>query len=165
MDAAPTSSNETRHSAPQRPAMRPHAQTTLLILAILAADQISKLSTSRSGCGPVICPVRNDALMMGLGAGSQAHVVSFGLIGLAAFALWARRVARRVDVSWVAIAAVVAGVAGNLVDRAVLGSVRDFLVIPGVAVINAADVAIAVGLTLICVPLYRTILTPTGGNG
>ena len=104
--------------------------------------------------------------MMGLGRRLTGHVLSFGVIGMAAFVLWARRgAARRVDVSWVAIAAVVAGVAGNLVDRAVLGSVRDFLVIPGVAVINAADVAIAVGLTLICVPLYRTILTPTGGNG
>ena len=92
-------------------------------------------------------------------------MLSFGVVGLAAFRCGLVRVARRVDVSWVAIAAVVAGVAGNLVDRAVLGSVRDFLVIPGVAVINTADVAIAVGLTLICVPLYRTILTPTRGNG
>ncbi len=43
------------------------------------------------------------------------------------------------------VALTVAGAVSNLVDRAVLGSVRDFLVV-GSVVINVADVAVIIGL-------------------
>jgi lipoprotein signal peptidase len=55
---------------------------------------------------------------------------------------------RRAGVPAWALAAALAGAASNLVDRAVLGAVRDWLIV-GPIVINVADVAVIVGLLVV----------------
>ena len=47
---------------------------------------------------------------------------------------------------------------GNLLDRALLGYVRDFMWIPGL-VINVADIAIVVGVIGFLLGVYRTAVT------
>ena len=50
------------------------------------------------------------------------------------------------------MAALVASGAGNVIDRVRLGSVRDFLVVPG-AIINVADLAVAAGVVGLAIAL------------
>jgi hypothetical protein len=52
----------------------------------LLSPTVSKLATSSTGCGTHLCPVRNDALMLGNGHGPTIQVVLVGLAGLIVFA-------------------------------------------------------------------------------
>lgn len=117
---------------------------------LVVVDQLSKLAASRNTCGELICPLHNEALFLGLGAGSGVSVVATGTVGLALFVAWVRAARRRGAVPMLAIASVFAGIIANAIDRVTLGFVRDFLAIPGGVVINVADVAVVVGL-LVCV--------------
>lgn len=54
-----------------------------------------------------------------------------------------------------ALALVLAGALGNLTDRVAYGYVIDFLVLPGSAVVNIADLAILTGAALILVDGFR----------
>jgi lipoprotein signal peptidase len=128
--------------------------------SLVAADQLSKLVTSSVACGPRVCPVRNDALMLGVGHGPTAQVVLIGLAGLIAFGLWVVAVSRRAPLPQLAVVLVVAGIVGNLVDRVVLKSVRDFLAIPGGVVLNVADVAVVVGVLVCVVVAMRSVTIP-----
>jgi lipoprotein signal peptidase len=135
--------------------------------AVIAADQITKFATSAAGCGPVICPLRNDALFLGLGDGSGVDAFTIGLAGVVLFAAWVFVARRYATVPAIAIALVVAGIAANGFDRLLLGSVRDFLAMPGGIVINLADVADVGGL-LACVASVlrsRTHLRPISERG
>jgi lipoprotein signal peptidase len=119
-------------------------------LALVVADQVSKLAASSMECGPVICPLRNEALFLGIGAGSGVSALATGLFGLALFLLWIRSARRRGAVPAIAVACVVSGVVANTIDRVMLGSVRDFLAVPGNVVINIADI-VDVGGLLVCI--------------
>ncbi|MBI3963743.1 MAG: signal peptidase II [Candidatus Kerfeldbacteria bacterium] len=54
-----------------------------------------------------------------------------------------------------ALALVLAGALGNLIDRLAYGYVVDFLVLPGSAVVNIADLAILTGAVLVLVGGFR----------
>ena len=128
--------------------------------AVVVVDQVSKLATSSTGCGTHLCPVRNDALMLGIGQGPTTQVLLAGLAGLVVFILWVRAISRRIRLAPFAVVVVVAGILGNLVDRVLFGSVRDFLVIPGHVAINLADVALAVGLLVCAAAAAHSITIP-----
>lgn len=115
-------------------------------LSALALDQLTKATFESSSCGDVICPLRNDELMLGVVGGTTTQVLAASVVGLALFWLWVRVANRRAAIPVVASALVVSGVVGNLIDRVFLGSVRDFLAFPGNTVVNVADLALAVGL-------------------
>jgi signal peptidase II len=104
-----------------------------------------------------LCAVRNDALMLGIGHGPTLQVLLIGFAGLVVFFLWARTIRRRTDLPDLAMVLAVAGIVGNLTDRVLLGSVRDFLVIPGDVAFNLADVALTVGLLLCAVAAGRSV--------
>ena len=128
--------------------------------SVVAVDQVSKLATSSAGCGTHLCPVRNDALMLGIGHGPTTQVVLIGLAGLVVFCLWVRSMKRRTELAPLAVVVVVAGILGNLIDRVLFGFVRDFLVIPGDVAINVADVALAVGLLVCAAAAAHSITIP-----
>ena len=132
--------------------------------SIVVADQASKLSTSATGCGTRLCPVRNDALMLGISHGPTTQVLLIGLAGLLVFCLWARTISRRAELAPLAVVAVVAGIVSNLVDRVLFGSVRDFLVIPGDVAINVADLAVTVGLLICAAAAAHSITIPFHNN-
>lgn len=132
---------------------------------VVGADQISKLATSESVCGPFVCPLRNDELMLGIGGKPTVHAAVVGFIAVAVFAIWvvvARRVA---SVPPIGVALFAAGIVSNLFDRVALGSVRDFVVVPANAVINLADVAIVLGSCICVVGSFRSLLSPTPRGG
>jgi signal peptidase II len=132
--------------------------TQLLVgVSVVAADQLSKLATRHTGCATRLCAVRNDALMLGIGHGPTLQVLLIGLTGLIVFCLWARTIRRRAELPDLAVVLAVAGIVGNLIDRVLLGSVRDFFVIPGDVAINLADVALTVGLLLCVAPAGRSV--------
>jgi signal peptidase II len=115
--------------------------------AVLVLDQATKLFFSADGAAaPVaVTPVRNDRALLGVVGGGRL-VLSIAMAGLLlGFGLHLLRLVRDGRLAgWVA-GLLVGGAAGNLVDRVLLGSVRDFLVV-GNVVGNVADIAVLVGL-------------------
>lgn len=129
----------------------------LYATALVATDQLSKLAASSRACGPVICPLHNEALFLGLGRGSGVNAIATGFAGLAVFIVWVHVARRHAAVPSVAVAFVAAGIVANTIDRVTLGFVRDFLLIPGGVVINVADIADVAGL-LACVASVMSAL-------
>ena len=115
-------------------------------MAVLVLDQVTKAWTADASCGDVICPLRNDELMLGIIGGTTTQVILASAAGLMLFGVWVALARRRATIPAVAIVLVVVGVVGNLIDRLLLGSVRDFLAFPGNTVVNFADLALAIGL-------------------
>lgn len=145
----------------------------LLALAVVLLDQLSKwlvlvpLDLPGRGQVPLIAPVLNLTLVHNRG-------VSFGLLnggdiarwGLSAFSLavaaalawWARRVEHRLQAA--AIGLIMGGAVGNVIDRARLGYVIDFIDVSGLRfpwVFNVADSAITLGVGLL---LLESFLAP-----
>ena len=144
--------------------MKTQNQLLLVGGSLVSADQLSKLATSSTKCGPRLCPVRNDALLLGIGEGPTTQVLLIGLAGLIIFGLWVRAMSQRAQLAPFAVVFVVAGIVGNLVDRALFGSVRDFLVVPGHVAMNVADAAVAVGLLACSAAAARSITIPFHNN-
>jgi lipoprotein signal peptidase len=71
-----------------------------------------------------------------------------------------RAARRRHPIPHTAASLVAAGIIANLTDRVIYGSVRDFLSIPGHAVINLADIAIFAGLVACTLAMLRPQTRP-----
>ncbi len=127
---------------------RSHAVAIAVGAGSLALDQATKAVFESWDCGDVICPLRNHELMLGIVGGSVLQVILASIAGLALFAGWVWLASKRAPIPAVAIALVVSGIVGNLVDRLALGSVRDFFDFPGNTVINVADVSLIVGVLI-----------------
>jgi lipoprotein signal peptidase len=127
----------------QRPAQR---RAVIVGLVVLLLDQVTKAAVDDWDCGDVICPFRNDELMLGIVGGTSLQVLLASVLGFVLFALWVRAVSRHARMPATAIALVVSGIVGNLIDRIWLGHVRDFIVGPAGSVFNIADVALVMGL-------------------
>jgi lipoprotein signal peptidase len=129
-------------------------------VVLIGVDQLTKFAASGGGCGAVICPLRNDVLMLGVGGGTTVNVVGAGLAGLAIFVAWIRAANRRHHVPVTSAALVVAGIVANLIDRVLFGSVRDFLAVPGNAVINIADIGVVGGLAACSISMLTSRRLP-----
>ena len=87
----------------------------------------------------------NADLSLGIAGGEPWLLVGLmaaGVVAASTTSTWALRTGR---VPWWPVALLLGGAIGNLVDRAAYGSVRDFVPL-GPIVINAADVAVLMGL-------------------
>ena len=116
----------------------------LCAVVVLAVDQFSKAAAMRVDSGMVV-DARNPSYALGVVDG-PAHVLAFGtLVTLVVFVALIGRWALRLGISPVIPALVTGGMLGNVLDRMVLGSVRDFIVTPW-AIFNVADVAVAAGI-------------------
>ena len=134
-------------------------------LGLLLVDQLSKLWAVRSLGGTAgvevvpgffdLCLVRNRGCAWGLFQGSVAPLAAFAVLALA-FLVWKRRsVFGAGRMAFWTEALLYAGIAGNLLDRLLLGCVVDFLDFHWHShhfpVFNFADVCIstAAGLLLL----------------
>jgi len=119
---------------------RPYVLFTFVIVAV---DQWSKLAAWQVDSS--VGATRNPSYALGIVDG-PAHMLAIGsLATLAIFVTLVARWALRLGVSPLIPGLVIGGMVGNILDRIVLGSVRDFLVTPWV-ICNVADLAIAGGL-------------------
>lgn len=146
----------------------------LLSLAILGLDQWTKWLVERHlplGTSNEIVPgvlhlshLRNSGVAFGLfadhgAAGGAWLLAALGLGAISIVTVYFRR-AQRVDrILLVALALVLGGAVGNLLDRLVAGAVTDFV---GVYIgsyrwpdFNVADSAISIGLVLLVLDSFR----------
>jgi signal peptidase II len=142
---------------------RAWARATLVAGATIAADQATKAivrgsvrpGERRDLLGFVdLVHVRNDGVAFGALAGGGTAVVVIVAAALAAllayFAVHAGR-----PLVWLPTGLLLGGALGNIVDRARLGAVTDFLKLPAWPAFNVADAAITVGVVLFVVVVER----------
>ncbi|MDX1620369.1 MAG: signal peptidase II [Nitriliruptorales bacterium] len=110
---------------------------------VVSCDQVSK-AWAHATSSALVEPVTNPDLALGVASGDPVTLTITMLVGLVVFGWHVVLRVRRGALSPVAAGLLIGGAAGNLVDRALLGSVRDFLSTPWV-VFNLADVALVVG--------------------
>ncbi len=131
------------------------------LLALLAADQLTKLLARRlleAGETVGVFPffmfqhVRNRGIAFGLFDGHDTVILLVGLVIVVILAIVAI-VFRNDERMTVPLAFLLAGSAGNLVDRLLLDSVTDFLRIPHWPAFNLADTFIIVGVVLLALRL------------
>ncbi len=147
--------------------MSPVRTSALVVAAILALDQASKVAVLRA-YSPVTWPVEvtpffnlvlvwNRGVSFGLLGGNDGELQRWGLVALAlavavTLAVW---LARGVEAAWQrwSFRLVIAGAVGNAVDRAVHGAVVDFLDFHYAGwhwpAFNVADSAIVLGAVLL----------------
>ena len=125
---------------------------------VLALDQITKHTIGTSiapGQVKTLAPgvltlvnVRNTGVAFGVfsGEGALVYVVTLvPLISLSAYLL--ARPGRRL--LWLPTGMLIGGALGNLIDRAVRGSVIDFIKLPHWPAFNFADVSITLGVIIL----------------
>ena len=131
---------------PTRPAA-PRRSVTLAAWVVLA-DQASKLVAELLARGqrhgPLV-PLRNPGFSLGLAATTRPLMLLAMAAGIARVAGYGLCAAGRGGLPGWIPALVVGGAASNLLDRLLLGAVRDFLAV-GHLVVNLADLAVLAGL-------------------
>lgn len=140
---------------------RPPVKLLLLTLCLLAADQLSKIVVSQwleLGDFVQVLPffrlqrVQNQGIAFGMMNESSTLIIAVSgaiVLVLVAAALIMRNDRRLL---W-PLALLVAGSAGNLIDRVLNGSVTDFLQVPHWPAFNLADSYIVIGVGLLAVRL------------
>jgi signal peptidase II len=132
----------------------------LVAAAALAADQITKHVVANELAqdqtvqlvGPFsIEHVRNSGIAFGLFASRTSAVVALTLLAVGAMLVFFSRSAGRHRFLPVALGFVLGGSVSNLIDRAVLGYVTDFLHVRYWPAFNLADSFIVVGVALLFV--------------
>lgn len=66
---------------------------------------------------------------------------------------------RKKNINVLPEALIIGGALGNLIDRILLGGVRDFLEVPGFAIMNLADWFISIGIFLLIVKYLKQIFS------
>jgi lipoprotein signal peptidase len=119
-------------------------QAAALAVAVVAVDQATKLAGTLAAAGQtsgLVVPVHNPRFSLGLAGAPlpiMALLMAAGILAAGGYSLHAAH-RRRLPV-WVP-GLLVGGASSNLLDRLLLGAVRDFLATPW-AVINLADLAV-----------------------
>jgi lipoprotein signal peptidase len=114
----------------------------------MVADQVTKLAAELLARGQrhgLLVPLRNPRFSLGLAAATRPLMLAAMAAGIALAAGYGVRAARRGALPGWIPALVVGGAASNLLDRLLLGSVRDFLAV-GHVVVNLADLAVLAGV-------------------
>ena len=136
----------------------PYARATLVLMAVLLLDQLTKRLASHAVApgeriavfpGVQLVHTRNHGIAFGLEAGSQtlvAILVALALLGLLTyFATHTHR-----PLIWLATGLLLGGALGNLLDRIRTGSVLDIVQLPlGWPPFNLADASIVLGVALL----------------
>ncbi|KQU68979.1 signal peptidase II [Phycicoccus sp. Root101] len=128
-------------------------RAALLGLSVACLDLVSKAVAEQHLSAPAV--LTNDDLSLGLAGGGQSVLVALmaGGIIVAGVVSWRAMAARRVP--WWPVALVLGGAVGNLVDRFLRGSVRDFIP-AGPLVVNIADIAVFLGLVAAAIAWQRS---------
>jgi lipoprotein signal peptidase len=132
------------------PPIPPGARRRSVALAavVVLADQATKLAAELLSHGqrhgPLV-PLRNPRFSLGLAATTRPLMLLAMAAGIALVAAYGvRATGRSTLLGWIPTL-VLGGALSNLLDRLLLGAVRDFLAI-GHLVINLADLAIVAGV-------------------
>jgi signal peptidase II len=97
----------------------------------------------------------NPGASFGLLSGYPGLLIAIGIIACCGFVYWGLTTSD----SWLALALglILGGAAGNLYDRMVFASVRDFISLwPWPAIFNVADMAIRIGVIGVVVKTWRS---------
>jgi signal peptidase II len=123
-------------------------------IATVAVDQASK-AIVRSAIEPgeevgllpgvELVNVRNRGIAFGLFSDGGALLVVFAALALAALLVFFAR-HRNTRLVWLPTGLLIGGAAGNLIDRARVGAVTDFVDVLAWPAFNLADVAITTGV-------------------
>lgn len=116
-------------------------------LALVLDLATKAIAPSFEGAG-WIEPVENDRWMLGTPSIDSRFVLLLAVAVPVAVVAWTVTLVRERRVSLPVLAFLGAGFAGNLVDRAIIGPVRDWLAV-GPVVLNVADVYIFVALAAV----------------
>ena len=138
-----------------------------LVVAVVSIDLATKAAAAlldRTPTSGIITPVHNPDYSLGLIHADPIVLMSGTVAVLITAAWWYHRAASSTVSSrtWWVGPVVLGGTIANLVDRAMFGSVHDFITTPWI-VFNLADVAVLIGL----VGFYRDHFTHqhhTGGG-
>lgn len=98
--------------------------------------------------------VRNTGVAFGALSGGHWFVPLLAGVALIGIVGWFAVKPTR-DWAWLPAGLVVGGALGNLIDRARLGAVTDFLKLPHWPAFNLADVAVTVGVVLLVIVIER----------
>jgi lipoprotein signal peptidase len=116
----------------------------LVTLVVVVVDQFTKAAAAHVDSAAIV-GAQNPKYAFGVVGGPTAALVAGTLVVLGVFLSLIGRWAIQIGVPALVPALIAGGMLGNVVDRALLGGVRDFLVTPW-AICNLADIAIAVGI-------------------
>ena len=129
-----------------------------MLLWVIALDQITKHTIGTSiqpGQEETLVPgvlhlvhVRNPGVAFGFLGGGGALVYVLEGVALAALASYLAIRPRRPWL-WLPTGMLIGGAIGNLIDRAALGSVIDFIKLPHWPAFNVADMAITFGVIIL----------------
>lgn len=129
------------------------------IAAILATDQVTKwlvrdafaIGESRPIVSGVLwlTHVKNTGAAFGMFDGRQWFLIAVAVVVLVTIAWVIVRFRPESLLARTALAMIVAGTCGNLIDRAVSGGVTDFLDLGWFPVFNVADIFLDVGVALL----------------
>lgn len=133
----------------------------LFIFFLFIFDQLSKQlvishippgnSTPLAGKFIYLTPIKNKGLIMGLLSYSSHLVIFFTIFVLIVFIfLWLMKLKKK---GRLAIAFIIAGAGGNLLDRIFKGGVIDFIDLKIWPIFNLADIFITVGAILLFIDL------------
>ncbi len=138
-------------------------KTYLVAMAVVLLDQASKLIVDNwmtlGQSVPLISGVlhityiKNPGAAFGILPGQQWFLIVVSFLVIAAMLFYAHRTSRDFLVQ-LALALMVGGASGNLVDRLLHGGVRDFIDFQVWPVFNVADSALVVGVGLLLLDLY-----------
>jgi lipoprotein signal peptidase len=136
-------------------------QAAGLCLVVVGLDQATKLAATLAAAGQtsgLVVPVHNPRLSLGL-AGAPLPVIALlmavGILAAGGYSLHAAHRGRLP--AWVP-GLLIGGASSNLLDRLVVGAVRDFLATPW-AVINLADLAVLAAV-IGSIPVHLTRRSP-----
>lgn len=125
--------------------------------AVVVADQAAKSVASELAARPGwLMPIRNPGVGLTLVTVDRWGEAALMAAALAVAAYLLVRAVVGGNVPGWASALVLGGSAGNLIDRTFLGSVRDFLPVGHLFVVNLADIAIVLGMTAIAIAVWVT---------
>jgi signal peptidase II len=144
-------------------ARRAWARAALVLVGVLAADQIVKsLVTSALArgeerdlvAGIKLINTRNSGVAFGQLQGGGAIVAVVIAVAIGALLVYFARHARQ-PLVWLPTGMLLGGALGNIVDRIREGAVVDFLKLPHWPAFNVADAAITIGVVILLVVMER----------
>lgn len=125
--------------------MNKYLKFSLITIIILLIDQISKI---------YLTTTVNYGAAFGILQGATTFLVIISIIAIIAILYYITKLKGTLIETGMAI--LLAGIIGNLIDRIVLGYVRDFISIWIWPAFNIADTANCIGVFLIIIWLWKT---------
>ncbi len=143
---------------------RPWGRAGLVLVAVLALDQLTKVLVRDNlafGAEDPVFPLvklvhtRNSGVAFGaLGGSKELIVIVIAVAVVALGAYFATHSDRRLV--WLPTGLLAGGALGNVIDRVHQGYVTDFIKLPAWPVFNVADIAITFGVLALLLVAERT---------